>query len=331
MIHPRNRLVLVIPAFLIISLACTLGSFARGNPSSSNGASSSPDLKQDQFSGGTSLPIIRQDNNQFNDGQFIARNFPLTVTFSGDIVADLVFSGAQAEPNYAISSKPPDKITLFVILEKDVPNFLQQEGNTIFADQWIMDWEVELLDFTGNPIKTIEYKKYAILNANYPQPFRVSIDQIPVSAYNVRVVISMVHEQLPLSCVTPDPNGFCATAADLGFKIPAQLVLHTPVQLNLKLGATNETYAKNAVTGDFTFKLQNPFNKTMEYKTTLLFVDDSGLMAGYWEDSYSVNPNAIFDRNENGGYHQTSYISAIPTRALIYTTAKLKDLIAAAR
>jgi hypothetical protein len=331
MVQSRNRLVLIITTFLITSLACTLGSFSRGNPPSSNGASSSPGMPQDQFSGGASLAITRTDNNQFNDGQFIARNFPLTVTFSGDIVADLVFSGAQAEPNYAISSKPPDKITLFVILEKDVPNFLQQEGNTIFADQWIMDWEVELLDFVGNPIKTIEFKKYAVLNANYAQPFRVSIDQIPVSAYNVRVVISMVHEQLPLSCSTPNPDGFCAATADLGFKVPAQLVLHTPVQLKLKLGAMNETNAKNAVMGDFTLQFKNPFNRTMEYKTTLLFLDDSGLMAGYWEDNIIVDPNAIYNHGENGESFQTSYISAIPTKALLYTTTILNDLIEAAR
>jgi hypothetical protein len=69
----------------------------------------------------------------------------------------------------------------------------------------------------------------------------------------------------------------------------------------------------------------------MEYRTTLLFLDDVGLMAGFWEDVNILAPNATYNRNENGGFYQTSYFSAVPTRALVYTTTKLSDLIEAAR
>jgi hypothetical protein len=327
----KKALLLMVAVFVMLSLACNLGSIGgRGTPAS-NGGSSSSDAEQDQFSGGPSLPIIWKDKKDFSSGPFVASNLPIEVSLSGDTEAEVVFKGAQVEPNYAISANPPSKLNLFVVLQNNVPSVLYQDGDTIRTDAWVMDWQVEFLSFEGNPVNTVVYKRYATLYANHPQPFRLTIDQIPGYAFGVRVMISMINEPLTLSCITPDPNAFCATTADLGFKMPSPLVLLTPVELSLKIGSWNEPYPANGLLGIITFKAKNPFGKKMEFKTTLVFLDETGLMAGYWDGVTTLDPNATYNNNENGVFYQTSYFSAVPTRALVYTTTKFTDIIAGLR
>ena len=327
----RKTLLILVVVFVLLSLACSLGSIAGGVAPTTNGGGSSSGVDQDQFTGDFDFPLVRKDKSNFSPGQFVASNMPIEVVFSSNLSAQVVFKGALAEPNYNLSDNPPKKVSLFFVLQKDEPSVLYREGESIKAHKWVMDYREELLDSGGNVLSKVEYKRLASLFPNYPQAFKIYFNEIPQNTTSIRVTISMVNEPLPVSCPTPDPSIFCATASDLDFEIPSPFVLHTPVQISLKMGTWNETYEKKAVLGEFFFKYKNPLNRALDYRTTMLFLDDSETLVGFFEDEYPLDANATYNRNQYGDFYHSSYFSAVPTHTLVYTTVKLTDLIEAVR
>lgn len=329
----KKGLLTSLAVFVSLSLACNLISAAGGGAPTSNGGSSSSGVDPEIFVASPDLPMIRKDKSNFNASQFVARSIPVEVTFTGDATAQVVFKGALAEPNYNISATPPKKLNLYIVLQKDAPNFLYQDGEDIKTDQWVMDWQVDLLDATDNVLSTVVlgYKNFTYLYSNYPQAFKGYIDQIPENTSRARVTVSMKNAPIQLSCYEPTPTLVCATTADLNFKVPATMVSITPVQLSLKLGNWNETYKTKAVLGEFTFKYKNPYNKQMDYHSSLLFLDDSGSLVGYWESDIVVDPNSVYDRNQSGDFYQASYFSAVPTRTLVFNSTLIIKLFDAAR
>ena len=327
----KKGLLTSLAVFVILSLACNLSSAAGGGGPTSDGGSSSSGVDPKKFVASPDLPMIRKDKSNFNASQFVARSIPVEVTFTGDATAQVVFKGALAEPNYNVSTTPPIQLYVYIVLQKDAASFLYQDGEDIKTDQWVMNWQVDLLDATDNVLSTGEYKGIPNLYSNYSQAFRVYVDQIPENTSRARVTVSMKNAPTQLSCYAPTPTMVCATTADLNFKVPATIVSITPVQLSLKLGNMNEKYKTNAVVGDFAFKYQNPYNKRMSYHTTLLFLDDSGSLVGYWENEMVVEPNSIYDWNQYGDLFRTSYFSAVPTRTLVYNRTLITSLFDAAR
>jgi hypothetical protein len=327
----KETLIFMMAVFVSLNLACNLSSAGGGAGPTASGGSSITGANQDQFTNGPDLPIIRKDKNSLNASQFIAKSLPVEVIFSGDIRANMVFKGALAEPKDNVSTTPSTRLSLFVVLQKDVPSVLYQGGEFIRTDKWVQNWLTELLDPAGNVVASVEYKRFASLFPNYPQPFKVYFDKIPENTSTARVTISMINEPLPLSCITPSSTTFCATAADLNFKIPSPMVLTTPVQLSLKIGTWDEKVIKKAVLGEFTYKFKNPLNKTLDYSSTLLFLDDSGTLVGYSENPTVVEANGIYNRNEYGDFYSSSFFSDIPTKALSFNTTDLRDLIQAVR
>jgi hypothetical protein len=332
--NPTRKVVLnIIAAVIILSLACSLGSITGGSPpSSSNGgnppASSSSGVDLEAFAGGPDLPLVRSDTKNFSADQFAALSLPVTVTFSGDETADVIFKGALAEPNYNVSATPLKFLNIFVVLKKNLPTgILYQDGSSIVYDQYIQAWHVEMLDSSGNVLSTSEVTRYAPLLANVTRAVAYGVEQIPDNTSSVKVTISITKEKYGLSCVNPTPSALCATTDDLDFQMPDPIVYHTPIQISFSMDDWNETYAKKAVVGALSFQNKNPFNLTMQYYTTLLFLDDSGSLVGYWNNYYYVDPNGIDTQDT----YADLYFSGIPTRVLVYDRAELKDLIEATR
>ena len=326
--NPTRKGVLnIVVALIALSLACSLF-----NPQSITGggtpSSSSSGVDLEAFSGGPDLPLVRMDTKNFSADQFAGLSLPVTVTFSGNETADVIFKGALAKPNYNVSATPLKFLNIFVVLNKNVPtSILYQDGSTIAYDAYVQAWHVEMLDSSGNVLSTSDVTRYAPLLANVTRAVAYGVDQIPDNTSSVKVTISMTKEAYGLSCVNPTPSALCATTDDLDFQMPDPIVYHTPIQVRFEMGDWSETYAKKAVVGALNFQNKNPFHLTMQYYTTLLFLDDSGALVGYWDDYFYVDPNGIDNRDTYGG----SYFSGIPTKVLVYDRAELKDLIQATR
>jgi hypothetical protein len=337
--NPKKKAFLsIMAAVIVLSLACSLpnvGSIiGAGTPASSGagagstpGSSSGVDLGQ--FSGGTDLPLVVKGPKTFSADQFLARSLPVEVVFSGAETADVLFKGAIAEPDYNISATPPKFLVIFIVLQKNTPNsILFEDGGKIGYDNWVENWLMETLDSSGNVLSSLESeRRFAPLLNNVPRAVQVNFPQIPDATSSVRVTISMSNEKYGLSCATPTPGKVCATTADLGFKMPDPIAVHSPLQLTLSTDAVGATYTKKGVVGGIIMQYKNPLKVKMEYHTTLLLLDDSGTVVGYDNNVLYMEPNATSDIDRFSQF----YLSGIPTKALVYDRAMLEDLIKATR
>jgi hypothetical protein len=337
--NPKKKAFLrLMAAFIVLSLACSLpnvGSIiGAGTPASSGagagstpGSSSGVDLGQ--FSGGTDLPLVVKGPKTFSADKFLARSLPVEVVFSGAETADVLFKGAIAEPDYNISATPPKFLVVFIVLQKNSPNSIlsQQNSSQIGVDYWVENWLMEMMDSSGNVLSSAEEKSFGSLIDNVPQAVRGNVPQIPDVTSSVRVTISMSVQKMGLSCATPTPGYVCATTADLGFRMPDPISVHSPLQLTLSTDAAGATYTKKGVVGGIIMQYKNPFKVKMEYHSTLLLLDDSGALVGYDDNVLYMEPNATSDVDRFAQF----YLSGIPTKALVYDRARLEDLIRATR
>ena len=192
--NPKKKAFLsILAAVIVISLACSVGNLgsitgtstpdssgagAGSTPGSSGaGAGSTPGsssgVDQGQFSGGPDLPLVVKGPKTFSADKFLARSLPVEVVFSGAEIADVLFKGAIAEPDYNVSANPLKFLVVFIVLKKNSPkSILSQNGSQIGVDYWVENWLMELLDSSGNVLSSAEEKRLGYLIDNVPLAVR---------------------------------------------------------------------------------------------------------------------------------------------------------------
>lgn len=322
--HQRGIIIILLALVMVFSLACGLTGSQNNSSSSddqnSSSSSSGGDDVLNQFSTDINTQLIRTDKKNFKADQFLARSLPIEVTFNGTENAEVIMAGALARPNYTKSRTPPDQLQIYLVLKRTLPSFLIKT-NSIYVNYWDMNWTVNLLDIAGNLLGTFDTSTDS-LYPNYSQAFESFRDEIPDGVEKISLVVSMTKGQIGISCFTD---------ADLNFQFPFDVLPHSPIQIHYQIFYWNEEFAEKGVMGSLRMHVKNDLSVGLSEDLMIYLLDENGKLAGV-TNFYSYVESGAIDKKWDTDYLSTTYLSAIPSQALVvFNDVEICDLIVASR
>ncbi len=300
---------------MAFSMACGLtgsnNSLSSGEDSDAGDAGSSAssgnwnELKE-QFTSDIQTPLYRDGKKSFKAEQFIARQVPVDIQFSGDPAPEVMLKGALAYPNYYISSNPPETLQVFFVMKQTQPMFLQMEISPMvnYAD---MEWTINLLDASGATLQTVQVRPDAVF-PNYPQSISAYLDQVPNGVARVSITAVVTQRSIGNTCFTDE---------DLDFQFPYDVFPHTPILISYGL---HDWFLGDApqenVIGQMRMRVKNIHDIGLTESLKIFFLDEANTIVGFGDFNNYLDPYEVEEFYSESELY-TSYLSAIPSSALV--------------
>lgn len=268
-----------------------------------------------ELTGSRELPLARSDKKSYKPEQFAARSIPVEVSFTGEATAEVLFKGALTAPNWSKSATPPEKLEVFLVFQNNDAPLIHRDGDTLYMSYWDVDLVIHLFDASGGLLASLE-RNPGVFEPNFPQAFRVYIDEIPGGVASVAVEAALVMGR---------KGAGCFAGGGEGYQLPDPMFKHSPIKIELQMDDWNEKFAQKAVVAGYNLVYQNPYNQDLAPNSIILFLDDAGALVGYMDHDVFIPAHGTYTRRNDEPW-QSSYLSGVPTRALIFDDIPLCTL-----